>query len=48
MAYIDFKDLPSRTVSAKVLSDKLFNNAKNKKYDGCQTGLALIVYNFFW
>ena len=33
MAYGDFKDLPRRTASDKVLSDKAFNIAKNLKYD---------------
>ena len=26
---------------------KIFNNAKNPRNDGCQRGLALIVYKFF-
>ena len=35
MAYGDFKDLPRRTTSDKVLRDKAFiNNVKNLKYDG--------------
>ena len=45
MAYGDFKDLNRRTTADKVLHDKAFNIAKNLKYDGCQHGLALIVYN---
>ena len=36
MAYTDFKDLPRRTVSDKVLSYKAFNVAKNPKYHGYQ------------
>ena len=44
MAYGDVKDLPRRTVSDKVLSDKAFNIAKNPNYDGHQTGLASMVY----
>ena len=31
----------------KKLEDEAFNIAKNPKYDGCQCGLASIVYNFF-
>ena len=35
MVYGDFKDLPRKTVSDKVLRDKTFNIAKkNPKYDG--------------
>ena len=40
MAYGDFKDLARRTASDKVLRDKVFNIAKNPKYDGYQKGLA--------
>ena len=29
------------------MHDKAFNIAKNPKYDGYQSGLALIVYKFF-
>ena len=47
MAYGDFKDLPRRTASDKILRDKAFNIAKNPKYDGYQRGLASIVYKFF-
>ena len=45
MAYGDFKDLPRRTASDKVLHDK-DNIDKNPKYDG-QRGLASIVCRFF-
>ena len=48
MAYGDFKDLTRRTASEKILRNKAFNIAKNKKYDGYERGLASIVYNFFW
>ena len=34
MAYEDFKGLPRRTASDKVLCDQAFNIAKNQKYDG--------------
>ena len=47
MAHGDFKDLPRRTASDKVLRDKRFNVAKSQKYDGCQRGLASVVYKFF-
>ena len=33
MAYVDFKDLPKRIITDKVLCDKAFNIAKNLKYD---------------
>ena len=48
MAYGDYKDLPKRTAVDKVLHDKVFNIAKNSKYDGYQKGLALMFYSFFW
>ena len=41
MAYGDFKDLPRRTGSDKILCDK------DPKYDGSQRGLALMVYKRF-
>ena len=47
MAYVVFKDLPKRTASDKVLSNKAFNIAKNPKYDGYKRGLSSIVYQFF-
>ena len=48
MAYWDFKDLVGRTASDKILHDKkAFNIAENPKYDGCQRGLASMVYKFF-
>ena len=46
MVYGDFKDLPRRTASDKVLPDKTFNIAKNPKYDGYQCRLASMVYPF--
>ena len=48
MAYGDFKDFIWRTTSDKVLRDKAFNIAKNPKYDKYQSGLASMVYNFFY
>ena len=47
MAYGDFKDLKRRTYSDKLLRDKVFNIAKNPKYDGYQRGLASMVYKLF-
>ena len=47
VAYEDFKDLPRKTASDKVLRDKSFNIAKNLKYDGNQRGLVSMVYKFF-
>ena len=47
MAYADFKDLTRRTVSDKILPDKVFNIAKDPKYDGYQRGLPSMFYNFF-
>ena len=47
MAYGEFKDLNRRTAGDKVLRDKVFDIAKNPKYDGYQRGLALMVYEFF-
>ena len=46
--YGDFKDLPRRAASDKVLHDKAFNIAKNQKYDGCLHGLASMVYLFIF
>ena len=47
MAYGDFKDLAKRTASDKVLRDKVFNIAKNPKYDryqkmACFSGLQIL------
>ena len=47
MASGDFKDLAKRTASDKILRDKAFNIAKTPKYNGCQRGLASMVYKFF-
>ena len=47
MAYGDFKDLKRRTASNKILRNKVFNFAKNPKYDGYQRGLAFMVYKLF-
>ena len=47
MAFGDFKDLNRRTAADKLLRDKVFNIAKNPKYDGYQRGLASVAYKFF-
>ena len=47
MTYGDFKDLPRRTASDKILRDKSFNIAKNPKYGGYQRVLVSMVYSFF-
>ena len=47
MSYEGFKDLARRTASDKVLGDKVFNIAKNPKYDGYQRELASMVYKVF-
>ena len=46
MAHGDFKDLTRRTASDKILRDKVFNIAKNPKYDRCQRELDSLVYKF--
>ena len=47
MAYGDFKNLPGRAASDKVLHDKAINTAKNLNYDEYQRGFASMLYNFF-
>ena len=36
-----------RTAADKFLRDKVFNIAKNTKYDGYQRGLASMIYKYF-
>ena len=43
MVYEDFKHLPRRTASDKVLHDKAFNIAKSTKSDRYQRGLVLKI-----
>ena len=45
-AYSDSKDLTKRTVADTILKNKVFNIAKDPKYDGYQRGLASVVYKF--
>ena len=47
MTFGEFKDLPRRTASIKVLLDKEFNIAQNPKYDGYRRGLASMIYKYF-
>ena len=44
-AYSGSKDLTKRTVADKILRNRAFNIAKDKKYDGYQRRLASMVYN---
>ena len=46
-AYSDSNDLTKRTVADKILKNKVFDIAKDPKYDGYQRGLTSMVYNFF-
>ena len=41
------KTLAQRTISDKVLKDRTYETARNRKYDGYQRALASIVYNLF-
>ena len=47
MAYGKSKDLVKRPQSDKVLRDKAFKTTKDPKYDGCQRGLASMLYKCF-
>ena len=44
---LQIKRFNKKTQSDKVLKDKAFKIAGNPNYDGCQRGLASIVYKFF-
>ena len=46
MASGDFKDLPRRTASHKILPDKAFYIAKNPKYDDINVDLLQFFINF--
>ena len=45
MAYGKYEHLANRTESDRLL--KAFPFASNPKYDGCQRGLASMVYKYF-
>ena len=47
MVYGDFKDLPRRTASDKVLRDDTFNVDKKFKSHGHQRGFASMVHKSF-
>ena len=47
MAYGKYKKLTERTESDKVLRDKAFKIASNRKCDGYQRGLASMGFKFF-
>ena len=47
MAYGHFKDLTRRTTSDEIFRHKAFSIAKNPKYDGCQRGIASMIYKLF-
>ena len=47
MAHEDFEDLTRKTAFDKMFRDKVFDIAKNPKYDGCQRGLASMACKFF-
>ena len=46
-AYADYKDLINRTKPDKVLRDNSYDIAINLEYDGCQRGLASMLYKCF-
>ena len=45
--YRELKDLLRRTASFNVLRDKVYNIAKNPKFNGYQRGIGSIVFNYF-
>ena len=47
VAYSDSKDLAKRSISGKILKDRPYGISKNRKYDGYQRGLAVMVYKLF-
>ena len=47
IAYREFKDLPKRTASGKVLRDKAFEIASNQKYGKYQRRLASVIFKSF-
>ena len=46
-AYSDSENIAKRTISDKILKDRADEIASNCRYDGCQGGLASMVYKFF-
>ena len=47
LAYEDFKYLNRRTASDEIMFNKVFNIAKNQKYDGYQRGITFTVSKSF-
>ena len=47
MTYRDFKDIPRRTTSHKVLYNKKLNIAKTPKYVGYQKGFSSNIFQYF-
>ena len=45
-AYSESKDLAKRTVSDKILKDRAYEIARNRRYDGYQRALASMTYKF--
>ena len=45
-AYSDSKDLAKRTILDKILKDRAYEIARNRRYDGYQRALASTVYKF--
>ena len=46
-AYAKYKDVENRLISDHKLKNSAYDIASNPKYDGCQRGLASMVYRFF-
>ena len=46
-AYSDGKDLAKRTISDKILKNREYEIARNRKYDGYQRALTSIFYTIF-
>ena len=46
-AYSDSKDLANKSISDKILKDRAYEIAINRKYDRYQRGLRGMVYKFF-
>ena len=46
MNYGDFKEVPRRTASDKLLGNKVFNIAESAQYDGHKNYFCPMVYSF--
>ena len=46
-AYAKYKDVQNRLISDQKLKNSAYDIASNPKYDGCQRGLAGMIYKFF-